>query len=77
MVWLVGDTAALRSGGRWTLSALPYVLAAVGLLLILRAAVPKGLLLGPVVLVAGGGLWAAYNAGAFEGGRPTASGRPW
>ncbi|NUP14591.1 MAG: hypothetical protein HOZ81_00480 [Streptomyces sp.] len=67
MVWLVGDTTALRSGGRWALSALPYALAAVGLLLILRAAVPKGLLLGPVVLVAGGGLWAAYNAGVFDG----------
>ncbi|WP_158694419.1 hypothetical protein [Streptomyces canus] len=66
-VWLLGDAAALRSGGRWALSALPYVLAAAGLLLILRAAVPKGLLVGPVVLVAGGGLWAAYNAGVFEG----------
>jgi hypothetical protein len=67
MAWLLGGASAVRSGGRWALSALPYVLAAVGLLLILRAAVPRGLLAGPVVLVAGGGLWAAYNAGAFEG----------
>ncbi|MGI5457288.1 hypothetical protein ACQEWB_29800 [Streptomyces sp. CA-249302] len=67
MVWLVGGGSAVRSGGRLTLSALPYVLAAVGLLLILRAAVPRGLLVGPVALVAGGGLWAAYNAGVFEG----------
>ncbi|NNN35266.1 hypothetical protein HLK59_33860 [Streptomyces sp. S3(2020)] len=67
MVWLLGDEAALRAGGRWALSALPYALAATGLLLILRAAVPKGLLFGPVVLVAGGGLWAAYDAGVFEG----------
>lgn len=67
-VWLLGDSAALRAGARWALSALPYVLAATGLLLILRAAVPKGLLVGPVVLVAGGGFWAAHDAGAFEGG---------
>ncbi|MFD9001391.1 hypothetical protein ACFV0T_10535 [Streptomyces sp. NPDC059582] len=66
-VWLLGDASAVRSAGRWALSALPYALAVVGLLLILRAAVPKGLLAGPVVLVAGGGLWAAYDAGAFEG----------
>lgn len=67
MVWLVGGTSAMRSGGRWALSALPYMLAVLGLLLILRAAVPRGLLAGPVVLLAGGGLWAAYDAGAFEG----------
>ncbi|NGO14765.1 hypothetical protein G5C60_46045, partial [Streptomyces sp. HC44] len=59
--------SAVRSGGRWALSALPYALAVVGLLLILRAAVPKGLLAGPVILLAGGGLWAAYDAGAFDG----------
>ena len=65
-VWLLGGGSAVRSGGRWALSALPYGLAAVGLLLILRAAVPRGLLAGPVVLLAGGGLWAAYNAGVFD-----------
>ncbi|MFI6545437.1 hypothetical protein ACIBO9_19560 [Streptomyces prunicolor] len=74
MVWLVGGVPAVRSGGRWALSALPYVLTALGLLLILRAAVPRGLLVGPVVLVAGGGLWAAYNAGVFEG---ETAGRIW
>ncbi|MFC8662980.1 hypothetical protein [Streptomyces sp. NPDC057199] len=62
-VWLLGGGPAVRSGGRWALSALPYALAAAGLLLILRAAVPRGLLAGPVVLLAGGGLWAAYGAG--------------
>jgi hypothetical protein len=66
-VWLLGGGSAVRSGGRWALSALPYALAAVGLLLILRAAVPRGLLAGPVVLLAGGGLWAAYDAGTFDG----------
>ncbi len=65
-VWLLGGGSAVRSGGRWALSVLPYALAVVGLLLILRAAVPKGLLVGPVVLVAGGGLWAAHDAGAFS-----------
>lgn len=65
-VWLLGGGSAVRSGGRWALSALPYALAAVGLLLILRAAVPRGLLAGPVVLLAGGGLWAAYDAGVFD-----------
>ncbi|MFE5819803.1 hypothetical protein ACFQ6S_41125 [Streptomyces sp. NPDC056479] len=66
-VWLLGDWSAVRSGGRWALSALPYVIVVVGVLLLLRAAVPRGLLVGPVILVAGGGLWAAYNAGVFEG----------
>ncbi|MGC0338396.1 hypothetical protein [Streptomyces sp. SLBN-8D4] len=66
-VWLLGGASAVQSSGRWALSALPYVLAAMGVLLILRAAVPKGLLAGPIVLVAGGSLWAAYDAGAFEG----------
>ncbi|MFF4502294.1 hypothetical protein [Streptomyces sp. NPDC001401] len=65
--WLLGGGSAIRAGGRWALSAMPYALAVMGLLLILRAAVPKGLLAGPVVLVAGGGVWAAYNAGAFDG----------
>ncbi|MEW2569563.1 hypothetical protein [Streptomyces sp. NPDC047070] len=65
-VWLLGGGSAVRSGGRWALTVLPYGLAAVGLLLILRAAVPRGLLAGPVLLLAGGGLWAAYNAGAFN-----------
>jgi hypothetical protein len=62
-VWLLGEGSAVRSGGRWALSALPYVLVALGLLLVLRAAVPRGLLAAPLVLIAGGGLWAAYNAG--------------
>ncbi|MEU0644703.1 hypothetical protein [Streptomyces umbrinus] len=62
-VWLLGGGSAVRSGGRWALSALPYVLVALGLLLVLRAAVPRGLLAAPLVLIAGGGLWAAYNAG--------------
>ncbi|MFH8464348.1 hypothetical protein [Streptomyces sp. NPDC017991] len=73
-VWLLGGGSAVRSGGRWALSALPYVFVALGLLLVLRAAVPKGLLAAPLVLVAGGGLWAAYNAGHL---REATAGKVW
>jgi hypothetical protein len=72
--WMLGGGSTVRSGGRLALSALPYALAAGGLLLILRAAVPRGLLVGPLVLIAGGGLWAAYDAGAFDG---SAADRVW
>ncbi|MFI1394062.1 hypothetical protein [Streptomyces sp. NPDC020681] len=65
--WLLGGGSALRSGGRWLLTALPYVLIALGLLLVLRAALPRGLLTGPLALIAGGGLWAAYDLGYLGG----------
>jgi hypothetical protein len=65
--WMLGGGSALRSGGRWVLSALPYALIALGLVLILRAALPKGLLTGPLALIAGGGLWAAYDLGYLGG----------
>ncbi|WP_151480904.1 hypothetical protein [Streptomyces albicerus] len=73
-VWLSGGGSTVRSGGRWALSALPYVLVALGLLLVLRAAVPRGLLAAPLVLIAGGGLWAAYDAGYLGG---VSSGKVW
>ncbi|MFJ6648265.1 hypothetical protein ACIQPS_21755 [Streptomyces sp. NPDC091290] len=39
--WLLGGPEAVRSGGRWALAALPYAFLGVGLLLLLRAAVPR------------------------------------
>ncbi|MGY6026902.1 hypothetical protein [Streptomyces spinosirectus] len=46
---------------------LPYALVALGLLLVLRAALPKGLLAGPSALIVSGGLWAAYDLGYLGG----------
>ncbi|MEU8752584.1 hypothetical protein [Streptomyces chartreusis] len=66
-VWLLGGASAVWAGARWLLAVLPYALGALGVLLILRAAVPRGLLAGPLVLVVGGGLWAAHDAGLFDG----------
>ncbi|MFF0220744.1 hypothetical protein [Streptomyces sp. NPDC004629] len=65
--WLLGGPAAVRSGGRWTLTLLPYVLLGLGLLLLLRAAVPRGLLAAPLALILGGALWAAHAAGYLGG----------
>lgn len=65
--WLLGGGPALRSGGRWLLTVLPYALIALGLLVLLRAALPRGLLTGPLVLIVGGGLWAAYDLGYLGG----------
>ncbi|MFD3440795.1 hypothetical protein ACFWU3_25170 [Streptomyces sp. NPDC058685] len=66
-VWLLGGGTALRSGGRRLLVVLPYALIAFGLLLVLRAALPRGLLTAPLALIAGGGLWAAYDLGYLGG----------
>ncbi|RMB87819.1 hypothetical protein [Streptomyces shenzhenensis] len=70
--WLLGGPDAVRSGGRWTLVLLPYVLLGLGLLLLLRAAVPRGLLAAPLALILVGALWAAYAAGWLGG-----AGRFW
>ncbi|WP_210593854.1 hypothetical protein [Streptomyces sp. GESEQ-35] len=67
-VWLLGDSDAVRSGGRWALTALPYALLGLGLLLLLRAAVPRGLLAAPLALIMGGALWAVHDAGYLDGG---------
>jgi hypothetical protein len=67
-VWLLGGPPALRSGGRWTLTLLPYVLLGLGLLLLLRAAVPRGLLAAPVVLILAGALWVAHDLGYLGAG---------
>lgn len=66
-VWLLDGGSALRSGGRWVLIALPYTLIALGLLLVLRAALPRGLLAGPLTLIVGGALWGAYDLGYLGG----------
>jgi len=66
--WLLGGPDVLRSGGRRALVVLPYVLLGLGVLLLLRAAVPRGLLAAPVALILGGALWAAYAAGYLGGG---------
>ncbi|MFF7103463.1 hypothetical protein ACFY9X_25100 [Streptomyces nigra] len=66
--WLLGGPEAVRSGGRWALAALPYAFLGVGLLLLLRAAVPRGLLAAPVVFILGGGLWVAHDLGYLGGG---------
>ncbi|MFJ8106970.1 hypothetical protein [Streptomyces sp. NPDC096132] len=71
--WLLGGPSALRTGGRWTLSSLPYAVVALGLLLLLRAAVPRGLLAAPVALIAVGALWGAHNAGYLDG----TAGKAW
>ncbi|MFJ8936857.1 hypothetical protein ACIRL0_14285 [Streptomyces sp. NPDC102365] len=73
-VWLLGGGSAVRSSGRWALSALPYVLVALGLLLVLRAAVPRGVLAAPLVFIVGGGVWLAYDAGYL---RESTAGKVW
>ncbi|MFI6246793.1 hypothetical protein [Streptomyces sp. NPDC051016] len=67
-VWLRGGADALHSGGRWALTLLPYVFLGLGLLLLLRAAVPRGLLAAPLVLILGGALWAVHDMGYLGGG---------
>ncbi|MFG2746090.1 hypothetical protein [Streptomyces chartreusis] len=66
--WLLGGPEAVRSGGRWALAALPYALLGLGLLVLLRAAVPRGLLAAPLALILGGALWAVHDVGYLDGG---------
>jgi hypothetical protein len=66
-VWLLRGSSALHSGGRWTLTLLPYMFLGLGLLLLLRAAVPRGLLAAPVVLILGGALWMMHDLGHLGG----------
>ncbi|MGW6790238.1 hypothetical protein [Streptomyces chartreusis] len=67
--WLLGGPEAVRSGGRWALTALPYALLGLGLLVLLRAAVPRGLLAAPLALILGGALWAVHDVGYLDGGK--------
>ncbi|MFD5402466.1 hypothetical protein [Streptomyces griseorubiginosus] len=71
--WLSDGPAAVRSGGRWTLTALPYLLLGLGLFLLLRAAVPRGLLAAPVVLILTGVLWVVHDSGHLGG----TAGKTW
>ncbi|WP_328424319.1 hypothetical protein [Streptomyces sp. NBC_00443] len=66
--WLLGGLDAVRSGGRWAFAALPYALLGLGLLVLLRAAVPRGLLAAPLALILGGALWAVHDIGYLDGG---------
>ncbi|MFE6177369.1 hypothetical protein [Streptomyces sp. NPDC056464] len=66
--WLLGGPGAVRSGGRWAFATLPYGLLGIGLLVLLRAAVPRGLLAAPLALILGGALWAVHDVGYLDGG---------
>ncbi|MET7567957.1 hypothetical protein ABZT04_05560 [Streptomyces sp. NPDC005492] len=65
-VWLLGGPEALRSGARVALVLAPYFLMAFAAVLIVRSALPKGAALGPLVLLAGGGLWALAGQGGLS-----------
>ncbi|MEV0553340.1 hypothetical protein AB0I27_07750 [Streptomyces sp. NPDC050597] len=64
--WLLGGPDALRSGARLALVAAPYLLMSFAAVLIVRSALPKGAALGPLVLLAGGGLWALAGQGRLS-----------
>jgi hypothetical protein len=50
-VWAAGGPSALRALGLVGLRALPSVIIAAGAVLLIRAAVPRGLIAGPIVLL--------------------------
>ena len=55
--WAAGGSQAVRTIGRGSAVAAPVAAIAIGLLLLLRAAVPRGMLAGPLALIAAAGLW--------------------
>ncbi|MGW5651166.1 hypothetical protein [Streptomyces humi] len=61
--WLYGGPEAVRAGAHVVLVAGPYALMAFAVLLVLRAALPKGAALGPLVLFLAGGVWAVAGQG--------------
>ena len=64
--WSTGGYAAVQRGAAALVAAIPFLLIAGGLILLLRVLVPRGALAGPLVLMGAGGLWAVASEGLLS-----------
>lgn len=64
--WWTGGYVAVQRGAAAMVAAIPFLLIAGGLILLLRVLAPRGALTGPLVLMGAGGIWAAASGGLLD-----------
>jgi hypothetical protein len=64
--WSTGGYAAVQRGAAALVAAIPFLLIAGGLILLLRVLAPRGVLAGPLVLMGAGGIWAVASEGLLS-----------